>query len=145
MWIPCPAPCPPCAVWASCRSSIEPSESGPASDMGAAPGAPPPSWPFAAPATTGASFPSAPSAYLRCQKSSTERTTGISSKFHGGGGEEVAHSRVRASHGSAPAASGSRKLRTTLYRKIRIDAAIMKAPMVETKFQKFHPWYDGYV
>src|SRR5438093_10039046 len=102
MWIP---PCPPCAPWsagsACSPAPTDPLESGPASDIGTP-------CPFAPPATTGASRPPSPSAYFRCQKSSTECTTGTSSKFHGGGGDDVIHSTVLASHGSFPAASGSR-------------------------------------
>src|ERR1051325_9016724 len=102
MWIP--PPCPP----ESCSSC--PVESGPASDIGV----PDPAGTSAPPATTGASRPPSPSAYFRCQKSSRVRITGTSSKFQGGGGDVVIHSTVRASHGSDPAGSGLRKLRTTL-------------------------------
>src|SRR5712691_10485413 len=102
-----------------------------------------PSWPWslAPPATTGTSLPSVPSAYLRCQKSSTEWTRGTSSKFQCGGGELVAHSSVLASHGSASANSGLRKLLATLNRNTMIEVAMRNAPMVEAKFQKFHPPY----
>src|SRR2546427_8442893 len=105
-------------------------------------GSPDPSvpWPSEAPAITGAGRPSGVSAYLRCHSSSTLCTTGMSSKLWAGGGEEVAHSSVRASHGSSPAAwADDRDVRTTFRMKITIEAAIMKAPMVETMFQKFHP------
>src|SRR5437870_6213936 len=94
MWIPSACP----AAWPPEPCSSCPVESGPASDMGV----PDPVGSPAPPATTGASLPPSPSAYLRCQKSSRVRTTGTSSKFHGGGGEAVIHSMVRASQGSGP-------------------------------------------
>src|SRR5205807_4292613 len=107
------------------------------------PTASPSSW--APPATTGTSSPSLFSAYLLCQKSSSKCTTGISSKFHSGGGEAVAHSSVLASHGSPAALTFLRLLCTTLYMKTRTDTAIMNAPTVETMFQKFHPANGEYV
>src|SRR2546423_7466757 len=97
-----------------------------------------------APAGTGSTRPRWSSAYLRCQKSSREWTTGTSSKLYSGGGEEVVHSSVRASHGSAGASLGLRIVMITFTRNSPIDAAIMNAPIVETRFQKLHPWFGPY-
>src|SRR4051794_31091810 len=94
MWIPWPAP--------RADSSVGSAAGGPGGGSSAPP------------ATTGTSRPSSPSAYFRCQKSSTVLTTGISSKFHGGGGDEVIHSTVRASQGSEEAIWPRRMVRITL-------------------------------
>ena len=64
---------------------------------------------------------------------------GISSKFHGGGGLGQAHSGFRASHGSSPAGTFRRQLRTTLYMNTNVEKAITKAPMLATMFQKLRP------
>ena len=68
---------------------------------------------------------------------------GISSKLWAGGGEEIIHSRLRASHGSAAMASFSararRRLRMMLARKSAVARAMVKAPMVLTMFQKLKP------
>ena len=57
----------------------------------------------AAPAGSRSSRPSSSSVYFRCQNSSRWVTSGISAKLYSGGGDEVDHSSVRASHGSGPA------------------------------------------
>src|SRR5438046_422731 len=49
---------------------------------------------------------------LRSQRGRRPLTAGMLEKFSGGGGEVVAHSRVNASHGSSPAISPERRLRT---------------------------------
>src|SRR5712691_1702117 len=135
-------------MWMACRSACSssacPAAPGPPTACssrrsGSCPTAAPGPSPSAAPAITGASRPSSVSAYLRCQKSSTECTTGTASKLCGGGGDVVAHSRVRASQGSSPAISPCLRDHHTLYMKTTMDAAIMNAPTVETKFQKFQP------
>src|SRR5205814_6179784 len=51
------------------------------------------------------------------------RTGGTRSKLYGGGGEEVAHSRVLAAHGSSPATSPPLQLRTTLTRNSSTEKA----------------------
>src|SRR5512132_2802219 len=91
------------------------------------------------PAATGTTRPPSVSAYLRCHRSSSEWTTGISSKLYSGGGEEVAHSRVRASQGSASICLGLRKLAIALTRNTRTLIATTKAPIDETMFQKESP------
>src|SRR3954469_22520382 len=78
------------------------------------------------------------SAYLRCHHSSSWCTTGVSSKFHTGGGDDVAHSSERPSHGSA-SAGGVLRVTMMLYANTRNDAPIMKAPIVSIMFQKFQP------
>src|SRR4249919_530901 len=76
----------------------------------------------AAPAWTGTSFPLLSSAYLRCQNSSSEWTSGISSKLYTGGGDAVIHSNVRASHGSFDSSGRWRiVVLTTLTMNTRID------------------------
>src|SRR2546425_8658235 len=109
-----------------------------------------PSWPWlsagAAPACTGTSRPLLSSAYLRCQNSSREWITGMSSKLCTGGGHDVIHSIVRASHGSS--VSSTRRLvsvRTTFTMNTEIDRAIMNAPTDETSFQNVNPSEAGYV
>ena len=55
------------------------------------------------------------------------------------------HSSVRPSQGSGPAAVPDRIVFTTLAMKNSSDSAMMKAPMVETRFQKFQPRSGAYV
>ena len=83
MWMPCSSPCPP-SPYGRSRELVGRL------------------WP---PAGTGTRRPSLSSTYLRCQKSSSACTTGISAKLYSGGGEGIVHSSVRPSHGSAPAVS----------------------------------------
>src|SRR6266540_5310047 len=80
-----------------------------------------------------------PSPYFCTQNSSRSCTTGSTAKLYTGGGEGIVHSRVRPSHGSAGAGAAERVVLTTLPRKTRKDRAMMKAPMVATRFQKFQP------
>ena len=61
------------------------------------------------------------------------------SKSWGGGGDEVRHSSVRPSHGSADAGAPRVRLRHALTMKRSTPSAIPKAPTVETAFQKVHP------
>ncbi len=63
---------------------------------------------------------------------------GVASKLWSGGGEEVIHSMLRASHGSAPA-GGFLRLAITLTTKVMKDAAMTSDPMLTTRFQKFQP------
>ena len=53
----------------------------------------------AAPCTLGMGRPSGPWLYFSSQKASLSLTVGISTKLYSGGGEEMDHSSVRASHG----------------------------------------------
>src|SRR5947208_646356 len=63
----------------------------------------------------GTARPSSSSVYLRCHSSSRASTSGTSAKLYSGGGDGIVHSRVRASHGSAPTlADVRREVRTTL-------------------------------
>src|SRR6266487_1525552 len=80
-----------------------------------------------------------PSPYFCTQKSSRSWTMGSTAKLYTGGGEGIVHSRVRPSHGSAGAGAPERVVLTTLPRKTRKDSAMVKAPMVATRFQKFQP------
>uniref|UniRef100_A0A6J7PZB9 Unannotated protein n=1 Tax=freshwater metagenome TaxID=449393 RepID=A0A6J7PZB9_9ZZZZ len=77
-------------------------------------------------------------AYLRWKNSSRSWTVGIASKLCAGGGFEVIHSRLRASHGSSGAFTAGFLLRcviTTFTMKQRIPIASTKAPTVEMAFQ----------
>ena len=79
---------------------------------------------------------------LRCfssHQSSRSCTFGISAKLYSGGGDGIDHSRVRPSHGSAPASSPFVQLLHMLYMKNRNPMASMTAPSVETRFQKSQP------
>ncbi len=71
---------------------------------------------------------------------------GISSKLCTGGGDDVIHSSVRASHGSFVSSGRccSRVL-TTFAMNTRIDRAIRNAPSVEISFQNVRPSDAGYV
>src|SRR2546422_5930784 len=73
------------------------------------------------------------------KKVSGRETGGIVSKSGGGGGDDVRHSSVRPSHGSAGAGAPARRLRHALTMKRRTPSAIPKAPRVETAFQKVQP------
>src|SRR5258706_11721339 len=87
---------------------------------------------------------SSPMSYLRYHHSSSDATDGSMSKLWTGGGDEVPHSRVRASHGSGSVQMLLRLL-TTLKTKTRKPAAIVNAPIEATRFQKSHPMPSGYV
>src|SRR4029450_10680916 len=95
------------------------------------------------PAAPGTTPPPSLSAYVRCHRSSLACTTGISSKLYSGGGEDVAHSSVRASHGSASICLGLRKLAIAVARNTRTRIPITKAPTDETSFQKESPSEAG--
>src|SRR4026208_882753 len=82
---------------------------------------------------------------LRSQSSSRSRTIGIRLKFQGGGGEEMDHSSVRPSPGSAPAGPAERVVLTTFTRKTTKDRAMRNAPIVEARFQKVQPRSGAYV
>src|SRR5712692_3464285 len=86
-----------------------------------------------------AAFPPCPSPYFCSQKSSGPWTVGMRAKLYTGGGEGMDHSSVRPSQGSSPAACPDRIVLATLTMKNKIDTAMMKEPMVDTMFQKFHP------
>src|SRR5437016_5814975 len=83
--------------------------------------------------------------YFSLQNVSLPRTGGIVSKSCGGGGDEVRHSSVRPSHGSAGAGAPARRLHHALTMKRRTPAAIPKAPTVETAFQRVQPVAPAYV
>src|SRR6266536_2795641 len=68
-----------------------------------------------------------------------DRTGGSRSKLWAGGGEGVAHSSVKPSHGSAGALRGLRRVTITLTRKTRIATAITKAPRVASELRKVQP------
>src|SRR5579862_629883 len=99
-------------------------------------------------ASLGGSFtsrPSSSSVYLRCQNSSREVTTGISAKLYSGGGDDVSHSSVRASHGSSPQSSPRWRVKMTLTRNTSTDVAMMKAPIVAMRLSVPQPMPLGYV
>src|SRR2546428_13328653 len=73
------------------------------------------------------------------QNVSLPRTGGIVSKSCGGGGDEVRHSSVRPSHGSAGAGAPARRLPHALTMKRGTPAPVPKAATVETAFQKGQP------
>src|SRR6266852_2052208 len=56
-----------------------------------------------------------------------------------GGGDGIDHSSVRPSHGSGLATLPARAVLITFPMNTRNESAIVKAPMVETRFQKFQP------
>src|SRR4029453_11295785 len=68
-----------------------------------------------------------------------ERTSGSRSKLCGGGGEEVAHSRVLPCQGSAGALRGRRRLTMTLMRNTASDTAITNDPAVASWFRNVQP------
>src|SRR5215831_9133185 len=80
-----------------------------------------------------------PSPYFCTQNSSRSCTVGTTAKLYTGGGEGIVHSRVRPSHGSAGAGAPERVGVTTFHRKMSRESAMVKAPMVATRFQKFQP------
>src|SRR4029450_5478572 len=80
-----------------------------------------------------------PSPYFCTQKSSRSWTTGSTAEATTGGGKAIVDSRVRPAHGSAGAGAPERVVLTTLARKTRKDRAMVKDPMVATRFQKFQP------
>src|SRR4030095_4164368 len=80
-----------------------------------------------------------PSPYFCTQKSSRSWTTGSTASWSRGGGEGIVPSRVRPPHGWAGAGAPERVVLTTLARKTRKDRAMVKDPMVATRFQKFQP------
>ena len=55
----------------------------------------------------------------------------------------LVHSIVRASHGSLPATSPRRIVRSTMMMNPAIDKAITNDPIVDTMFQKSKPWWAG--
>src|SRR6266540_5062841 len=77
-----------------------------------------------------------PSPYFSSQSSSRSCTVGTSAKLYTGGGDGMDHSRVRPSQGSGPAGVPDRKVFTTLTMKIANDSAMIRAPIVDTRFQK---------
>src|SRR5438477_12708009 len=97
----------------------------------------------AAPAGTATGTPSAFSTYFRCHQSSTLWTVGTTAKLYSGGGEGIDHSRVRPSHGSAPASSPRVVLEMKLIRKISTENAMINAPAVAIWFQRFQPRSSG--
>src|SRR5437899_5265730 len=82
---------------------------------------------------------------LRSQSGRRPVTAGMLEKFSGGGGEVVAHSRVNASHGSSPAISPERRLRTRLTKKMTIAIARIAAPIVDRRFNGPQPVLAAYV
>src|SRR5215813_10354635 len=83
-----------------------------------------------------------PSGSLGCFRSHRGRrlvVTGTTSKLWGGGGEVVAHSRVQASQGSAPAGSPRRSETMTFTTKIRMAMAWRGTPSVVMRFQISQP------
>src|SRR4029453_106046 len=64
-----------------------------------------------------------------------ERTSGSRSKLCGGGGEEVAHSRVLPCQGSAGAVRGRRRGTTPLTRNTASEGGTTNAPPVATRVQ----------
>src|SRR5205823_14572498 len=69
----------------------------------------------------------------------SERISGSRSKLYGGGGDEVAHSRVLPPHGSSPAGSPLRSEIATFHRNGSMLAAIVKPPMDASRFRLFQP------
>jgi hypothetical protein len=60
-------------------------------------------------------------------------------KFSRGGGEVVDHSSVNPSHGSSPAISPERRLRTRFTKKTTIATARIAAPIVEMRLSGPQP------
>jgi hypothetical protein len=65
--------------------------------------------------------------------------------LYGGGGDDVAHSRVEPPHGLDSATTPARRLVMTLTRKTRSDRKITPAPIVARRFSDPHPIDAGYV
>src|SRR5581483_1460781 len=78
-------------------------------------------------------FQSGSSGCFRSQSGRALRTGGWVMKFHGGGGDVVAHSSVQASQGSLPARSPVRSERNTLTRKTSTPTPRITAPTVCAK------------
>jgi hypothetical protein len=66
-------------------------------------------------------------------------TVGTSAKLYTGVGDGIDHSRVRPSHGSAPAISPFVRVRHTFHKKTSTDRAMMNDPMVASRFQNSKP------
>jgi hypothetical protein len=85
----------------------------------------------------------AAAAFLRAMRASrTGRrliTSGSTSKFHAGGGDDVAHSSVLASHGSSGAVFGARMLMTKLIMNTVTEMAITNAPNVISELRSPQP------
>src|SRR5262245_62032640 len=86
-----------------------------------------------------------PSPYFWTQKSSRVWTSGMRAKLYTGGGEGMLHSSVRPSQGSGLATSPDRAVLMTFTMKTTNDSAMVNAPIVETRFQKFQPRSGAYV
>jgi len=82
-------------------------------------------------------------AFLRASRRSRTglrlSTSCSSSKFHAGGGDVVAHSRVLPSHGSSGAVLGARMLITKLIMKTVIEMAMTNAPKVISELMSPQP------
>src|SRR5687767_2063764 len=70
-------------------------------------------------------------------------TTGVSWKFHSGGGEGIAHSRVAPFQGSAGAFRGPRAVLKMLYRNTRKPSARMNDPAVSIWLRRSKPSSAG--
>src|SRR3989475_10374475 len=77
--------------------------------------------------------------YFSLQNVSLPRTGGIVSKSCGGGGDEVRHSSVRPSHGSAGAGAPARRPPHPLTLKRRTPAAHPEAPAGEAAVPRVQP------
>src|SRR5262249_43318374 len=99
----------------------------------------------AAPAGRRTSRPSSSSVYLRCQNSSRCVTTGTWRKLYSGGGDDVDHSRVRASHGSLGGTGPRIVVKMTFTRYVNTARAMMNAPIVATRLSVSQPIPFGYV
>src|SRR5438067_8886847 len=73
------------------------------------------------------------------------RTTGMTGKLYGGGGEVVAHSSVPPYQGSGPAGGPRKRLQTRLPKISSSPAVRMKAPTVSERLYGPQPSDDGYV
>src|SRR5205814_6072047 len=82
---------------------------------------------------------------FRSQSGRRPVTAEMLAKFSGGGGDVVAHSSVNASHGSSPAISPERRLRTRFTKKTTIATARIAAPIVEMKLSGPQPVLAAYV
>src|SRR5207244_11404664 len=81
--------------------------------------------------------------YFSRQNVSRPSTGGIVSKSCGGGGDDVRHSSVRPSQGSARAAVPARKLRRALSAKSSTPRPMPKAPTVDAKLAVVQPASGG--
>jgi len=75
----------------------------------------------------------------------SDRILGSATKLYSGGGEDVSHSSVLASHGSLPASGPPRHERSMFQTKINTAMPIRNAPTVSTRFQVRKPVSTGYV